>query len=93
MNKFLALLATTFISASVALPVSASNSPALNDFASASLTQPASLLTNLASANPAADRELTKSSPSDAQTVAYFSWYTVYICAVNPSLPICKARP
>jgi hypothetical protein len=90
MNKFLALLATAFFSASVALPVSASDSPTLDAFANASLTQPASVLANLAAANPAADFALTKSSPSEAQTLAYFSWYTVYICAVNPGLPICK---
>ncbi len=27
------------------------------------------------------------------QPVAYISWYVVYICAVNPSLPICRAHP
>jgi hypothetical protein len=57
------------------------------------LTQPASVLANFATVNPAADFKLTKTSPPDAQTVAYFSWYVVYICAVNPSLPICRAHP
>jgi hypothetical protein len=93
MNKFLALLATAVISASVALPVSASDSPALNAFANGALTQPASALANLPTVNPATDIDLTKSAPAEAQTVAYFSWYVVYICAVNPSLPICRAHP
>ena len=92
MKKFLALLAATFISASVALPVSASDSPALNLFANDSLTQPASALANLATANPAADIALTKTSPSEAQTVAYFSWF-VWTCVINPGLPICRSHP
>lgn len=93
MNKFLALLATTVISASAALPVSASDSPTLNAFANVPLTQPTAVLASLATANPAADLALTTPSPSDAQTVAYFSWYVVYICSVNPGLPICRAHP
>jgi hypothetical protein len=95
MKKSFVLFATVFLSAVVALPVSANDAPSASFASTTALSEPVLLLANSAAVNPSAafsqeNAGLSKASQPVTEVAFFMSWY---ICTSSPWLPICKARP